>query len=138
MPVRPAARIAIAALGLLVACGTPQEQCIRSNTRELRTIDRLVGEVEANLARGYAIETYEVPTVDWVPCYPRRPAKPGEPPPPPRMCPQQDYETRERNVPIDPQAERRKLDGLKARRAALMRQAEAAIAACKAQYPETN
>lgn len=138
MPATSAARMALLALALLAACGTQQEQCIRSNTRELRTVERLIAEVQANIARGYAVETYEVPTVEWVLCPPLYPAQPGQPAPPPRMCPERDYEVRERNVPIDPQAEARKLEGLKARRAALLRQAEAAIAACKAQYPETN
>jgi len=39
-------------------------------------------------------------------------------------------------VAIDPAAEQRKLDGLLARRKALLAQAEPAIAACKAQFPE--
>lgn len=131
-------RKAIVGLALvLAACGTPQEQCIQSNTRELRTVERLIAEVEGNLARGYAIESYEVPTIEWVPCYPVRPAKPGVPAEP-RLCPEQDYEVRERNVPIDPVVERRKLDGLKARQARLLRQAQSVIAQCKALYPENG
>lgn len=131
-------RAGIVGLVLVVAaCGTPQEQCIQSNTRELRTVERLIAEVEGNLARGYAIQSYEVPTIEWVPCYPARPGKPGVPVEP-RMCPEQDYELRERNVPIDPLVERRKLDGLKARQAQLLRKAQSVIAQCKALYPENG
>jgi hypothetical protein len=42
---------ALLSLLLLTACGTPQEQCINSVTRDMRVVDRLIAETEANLAR---------------------------------------------------------------------------------------
>ena len=50
-------RLAFAALAALAGCGTPQEQCINRNTRDLRVVDRLIVETEGNLQRGYALET---------------------------------------------------------------------------------
>ena len=39
----------------LAACATPQEACINRATRELRTLDDLIAEQRATLARGYAV-----------------------------------------------------------------------------------
>ena len=55
-------------LALLAACGTPQEQCINRSTRELRTIERLLAEVDGNLARGYAWEEYQIVRTRWEVC----------------------------------------------------------------------
>ena len=37
----------------LAACGTPQEQCIGAATRDMQVVNRLIAEVQGNLARGY-------------------------------------------------------------------------------------
>ena len=50
---------------ILAACGTPQERCISRNTSEYRTVARLLSEVEANLARGYAWEEREYMRTEW-------------------------------------------------------------------------
>ena len=50
-------RLLSIALLALAGCGTPQEQCINRNTRDLRTVDRLIVETQGNLQRGYALET---------------------------------------------------------------------------------
>ncbi|MGB0660031.1 MAG: hypothetical protein ACPGNV_07605 [Mangrovicoccus sp.] len=47
----------IGILLLLTACGTPQERCQSSLAKEIRSLDRLISEVNGNLARGYAYET---------------------------------------------------------------------------------
>lgn len=116
---------------LLAACGTQQEICIRNATREIRTLDRLIAEAESNLARGYAYEEREVVHHEWRLCDdyigPHRPR---------RMCFEPVFHTVRRPVAIDPAAETRKLEGLKARRAALMRPVSARIDACRATYPE--
>lgn len=118
---------------VLTACGTPQEQCIRANTRELRQVEALIAETEANLARGYGYQEYTVTDWDWEPCYDGRTVPPGQSP---GMC-WQPYERTERKaVAIDPASEQRKLAALTARRKALVAQAAPAVAACKAQYPE--
>lgn len=117
----------------IAACGTPQDRCIRAATQELRTLDTLIAETEANLARGYGYETREIVRHVWTWCddylgpdhrYHRR------------MCFEPVYDTVERPVAIDPEAEARKLDALKSRRAALARRAQDAVAACRAEFPE--
>ncbi|NCU19342.1 hypothetical protein EOM89_01065 [Candidatus Falkowbacteria bacterium] len=128
-------------LALLAACGTPQERCIYRATKELRTVESLLAEVQQNLARGYALEEYEVTRSRWVRCEPRYPMRPGPdgkplPPPPPRMCLEDYTETYTRRVAIDPASERRKRDGLIAKRRELESAAEAEIRICKQQYPE--
>jgi hypothetical protein len=125
---------ALAALGLLVACGTPQEQCIRAATRDLRTVNALVKESEANLARGYAWEYYEVDRTVWVICdyYYADDGRRAYP----RYCLDNVSDTIRRPVAIDPAVEKRKLQNLKERQRALSRAAEPAIAACEARYPE--
>ena len=41
---------------VLSACATPREQCINQVTRDLRIINSLIAETQANLSRGYALE----------------------------------------------------------------------------------
>lgn len=123
----------------LAACGTPQERCISRNTSEYRTVSRLLAEVEANLARGYAWEERQVVrdrltqcrnyardrdgnvvAIGYTPCW-------------------RDYVDTERyRVPIDPAAERRKRDNLAARKAALSDRAAAYVEACKKAFPEAG
>lgn len=128
-------RLSFLALVTLTACGTPQEQCITRNTRDLRTVDRLIAEAEGNLARGYAFETVTVYEDYWTYCEQPAPAE-GQPPPPPRMCLDERPVTEQRPKAIDLNDEARKLDSLKVKRRELARQAEKVIAACKQQYPE--
>jgi hypothetical protein len=124
----------------LAACGTPQEQCIRTATRELRTVDRLLAETRANLARGYSYETEEITRTEWVICdYVQDPAStPGAPlpKPRPRYCFDDVTDTVRREVAIDPALERRKLAGLEEKRRDLNGKAAAAIRACQTKYPE--
>jgi hypothetical protein len=128
-------RFSFLALAALVACGTPQEQCINRNTRDLRTVDRLIKEAEGNLARGYAYETITVYEDYWTTCPAPAPVE-GEPPAPPRMCLDERPVTEQRPKAIDLNDEARKLDSLRAKRKDLARQADKVVAACKAQYPE--
>jgi hypothetical protein len=128
-------RLTFLALAALVGCGTPQEQCISRNTRDLRTFDRLIAETEGNLARGYAFETITVYEDYWVTCPMPAPAE-GQPPPKPRLCLDERPVTERRPKSIDLNEEARKLDSLKTKRKQLARQAEAVIASCKSQYPE--
>jgi hypothetical protein len=123
------------AVSALAACGTPQEQCIRAATRELGTLDRLIAEVEGNLRRGYAYETREITRTQWVICeYVPNPENPDRPSP--RYCLDDVTDTVRITVAIDPAAERRKLDGLKAKRAERSRAAASEVARCRATYPE--
>jgi hypothetical protein len=128
-------RLVFLTLVALTACGTPQEQCISRNTRDLRTLDRLIAETEGNLARGYAFETVTVYEDHWVYC-PQPPVAEGQPAPPPRLCLDERPVTERRPKAINLNEEARKLDSLREKRTSLAREAKAVIAACKAQYPE--
>ena len=129
-------RILLPALLILVACGTPQEQCINRNTRDLRTMQKLVDETQANLARGYAIEEYTVYVPVWQICEVQPSTDPAQPAPPPRYCFDDEPQTRTRPKAIDLNAERAKLESILQRRDELARAAQPVIAQCKAQYPE--
>ncbi|WP_254216351.1 hypothetical protein [Tabrizicola sp. TH137] len=128
-------RILLPALVILAACGTPQEQCINRGTRDLRVMEKLIAETEANIARGYAIEEYTVTVPVWQLCRAPAPA-PGQPAPPPHYCFERETQTRTRPKAIDLNAESAKLQSLLDRRDQMARAAEPVIAQCKAQYPE--
>lgn len=127
-------RIALPALLLLTACGTPQEQCISRATRDMRVVDRLIAESEATLARGYAYEEKTIYRTRWVNCGPR-PTK-AEPRPAPQMCLDDVAETIRQPVAVDLRVEAQKLAGLKGKRAAQAKAATPAIRSCKAEHPE--
>jgi hypothetical protein len=123
-----------ACLMVLVACGTPQEQCIARETRDLRVMDGLIADTEGNIARGYAIETYTETVTFWGTCQ-TRVVDGTTVTLQPQMCLRDREERRTRNVAIDLNDERRKLDSMRAKRRDLARAAEGAITACKAAYP---
>ena len=123
--------LALPALALLAACGTPQDRCISAVTRDQKVIDGLIAETEGNIARGYAIEetqrtqtTVEICSgfgddpIDAVFCQVSRPT------------------VERKAVAIDTKAERSKLASLRQKRAELTRATPAAIAQCQARYPE--
>ena len=126
----------VSVVALLAACGTPQERCIRNATNELRIIDDLISEVQANLTRGYAYETYEITRTRWEICGYYEYESDGEIRSRPRYCLDDVSDTVRRRVAIDPQAEQRKLEGLQSRRQPLARRTAAAVAACRQQFPE--
>lgn len=121
----------------LAACGTPQEQCINRETRELRRLEGMLSEVEGNISRGYAYEEYEVPMTRWEQCGIDRITRGnGTVIERPRMCLEDYSVTRTREVPIDPVSETRKRNGLRAKIQQLTPGANAAVRACRAAYPE--
>lgn len=138
---RNLALLLIAGLAL-AACGTPQERCINRATRDLQVVNTLIARLERDLSRGYGMKAYTIMVPRWVPCGPPPPpppTKPGvapPPPPPPMMCLDDFPQTVYRPVAIDLAAAQRKLDQLKKKRLQLEHEAQPAIAACKAQYPE--
>ncbi len=143
-PSRPPARLTAPALCLLLcaalaACGTPQQRCIASVTRDLRVVDRLIGESEANLARGYAYVSEVIVVPVWDYCGGPVLVQPsdGSAPVvvPGRMCWDDQPQTVRRPVAIDPAAEQRKLAGLKQQRAKLSARAAPVVAQCQATYP---
>lgn len=122
--------LAFPILALLVACGTPQEQCINRNTRDLRTVDRLIAETQGNLDRGYALVDVMTTEDRWGLC--RQP----DPTLPPVTCLVERDVMEQRAKAIDLAAEATKLEGLKAKRTQLANAARPVIARCKAEYPE--
>jgi hypothetical protein len=129
------APLMLTSLAALTACGTPQQRCIGAVTRDMRVVDRLIAESEANIARGYALERTVKTRMEWVECGIPAPT-PENPDPAPRLCLEDvPYETRQ-PVAIDLNAEAAKLASLREKRA---QQAEAVapqIAACQEAYPE--
>lgn len=126
-------RRALIVLPLLVAaCATPREQCINDVTRELRVINGLVSETQANITRGYALEEVQEVTVVRTTCEGTN--EDGST----FSFPCEETRTTERNVPvaIDLNAERAKLDSLLERQSQLQRSSDAAIQQCIAAYPE--
>lgn len=123
---------------LLAACGTPQERCIQRETRDLRTVEKLIAETETNLKRGYAVEEVTVWRTRWEVCavQPVVAVPPGQAPHRPQMCLEDVPETQRRPKAINLADERQKLLELQKKRADLMREANAAIAQCRAAYPE--
>lgn len=120
---------------VLTACGTPQEQCIRPYTRELRQLDALIAETQSNLARGYGYREDRVTDWDYEPCYWGRTVGPGGISSR-SMCWEPYERTVRTAIAVDPESEQRKLSALTSRRAKLSQQMAPAIASCKAQYPQ--
>jgi len=118
----------------LAACGTPQEQCINSVTRDMAVVDRLIAEAEGNLARGYAFASVVEVRPVFVDCTPEPTAE--VPDPRPRQCLKNEERTVSRPVAIDLNAEAAKLASLNTKRRQQASAAAPAIAACQRQYPE--
>lgn len=118
----------------LSACGTLQEQCIASATRDMRVVDRLISETEGNIARGYAYENVTVFSAQWLDCTPRATAQ--SPDPKPKICLEQVPETTKQAVAIDLNVEAAKLSSLQAKRLLQSNAAAAQITRCKAEHPE--
>ncbi|MFN3644019.1 MAG: hypothetical protein ACK4TB_13985 [Gemmobacter sp.] len=125
----------------LGACATPQEACIAAATRDLRVLDRLIAQTEANIARGYALVPVTTTETRFVPCAfaprvvtladgSRRIVDDG-----PRFCWRDEAVTVEQPRAIDMAAERRILASSRAERARKAREAERVVAACRVQYP---
>lgn len=123
-------------IGLLAACGTPQEQCIASVTRDIRILDRLIAESDRNLRRGYGMEDYVETDSRLVICSPGIPSIEGRPGRPPQYC-WRDYDRLvSRPVAINLGEERANLAEMRKKRQSLMKEAEGPIAQCRATYPE--
>lgn len=124
---RPAA-LALLALAGLAGCGTPYERCMAPVAAEIRRIDRLIVEVETDIARGYTL----VPEREWQ----RRATFCVGPDNRSHMCFVDDVIIVNRPKAIDRAAERSKLAGLRERRAELDVEARRQQAACAAAHPQ--
>jgi hypothetical protein len=121
---------------ILTACGTPQERCIKQQTRDLRTVNSLIDDTRGNLDRGYGIEEYTVTTLEWQPCDTQPPPDENGNPRPVAMCFEDIPVTRTRPVALDLGAERAKLDSMLAKRDQLEAEAAPRVAQCRALHPE--
>ena len=130
--------VALLMLGLLAACGTPQQQCISRNTSEYRTVARLLEEVTGNLARGYAWAERPYTTTEWADCPRLVRDRDGNAHVVTVPCSRRVTEIERYRVPIDPVSEGRKRDNLASRLEALRPRAEAAVRACRIAYPEAE
>jgi len=117
----------IALLGL-AACGTPQEQCISGATRDIRTVDRLITEVQGNLDRGFGYDYITVFELDYVDC--------GTEADPDRVCAIRVPEQERRPIALDLDAEQIKLNQLRAKRAQQIKSVAPVVAQCKIDNPE--
>ena len=124
--------IMLAPLALLAACATPQQQCLDAAAKELRVNTFLIGQTQANLERGYALDRQQRLRRGFDRCRVRN----GDGTVSSTLCPV--TKVRTVNVPeaINLDVERATLDQLLARRAVLERQSAAAVAQCRALYPE--
>lgn len=124
-----------AAFLALVGCGTPQQQCINSVTRNLQIVDDLIYKTQANLARGFAYENVTISTPRLVDCTNKATA--DNPDPQRQSCWDQVTQTISRPVAIDLDAEAAKLASLQRKRPQLAVASGPSIVACQQQYPET-
>ena len=124
--------IALAPIALLVACASPQQQCLNNVTKELRVNAFLIAQTQANLNRGYAIDRQQRVTRGFDRCRERL----ADGTVTSTLC--RTTQVREVNVPqaINLSVERDTLDQLLATRANLEKQAAAATTQCRALYPE--
>jgi hypothetical protein len=122
-------------LATLAACGTPQQNCIARNTRDLRTVDRLIAETQGNLQRGYALETVTRWEEYWDTCLDRVVVN-GQVTVQPRSCRRERSYTEQRPRAINLQAEAETLKGLQTKRTELARDVAPLVAQCKAEFPE--
>ncbi|MEM1066425.1 MAG: hypothetical protein AAF771_00020 [Pseudomonadota bacterium] len=114
----------LVAVATLVACASPQERCVMNATEDLRVVNALIDETEANIDRGYAIEEELEPRVGLNVCTGRRGSF--------AFCTGTDFDTRERPVALDLAEEERKLASLIEKRQELEVRARRDIAACEA------
>lgn len=131
-------RFAAALLPLLAlaACATPREACINDATRDLRQVNAFIAETQANLARGYALETRQEARVVRDICEGTIRREDGTVDIIRMPCERTELVDVDRPVPIDLTAERAKLASLLQQQAALERQSQAVIQACVAAHPE--
>lgn len=116
---------------LLTACATPREACLIDVNKEVRIINNLIAETQANLERGFALEQRQRIRTRRSTC--RGSNSDGS-----RFryrCEKVDTITRTFPVAIDLNAEREKLASLEERQLQNLSNAQAGVAQCLARFP---
>ncbi|SIS97280.1 hypothetical protein SAMN05421759_10861 [Roseivivax lentus] len=114
---------------LLAACLSPLERCVEQANRSLWAAEEELREIEATLARGYALETVETTVPFYTTCYDSSLDR--------RVpCFEDLTRTRTIRVEVDEAELRRRRDELAAQIVVLRPGAEAAAAECRARIPE--
>ncbi|MGR3792787.1 hypothetical protein [Vannielia sp. SX4] len=116
---------------LVTACATPREACEARATKDLRVMNKLIAETQANVSRGYAIERESYVTTRYQIC-----ARSGDGPVEAVWCHRPETRYRTKQVAIDPAAEQQKLRNMIVKRDQLEREARSQVAACRRAYPE--
>ncbi len=117
-------RYLLALLLSLAGCSTALEQCVNRSTRNLQATDNLIAATQANIDRGYALETSSRVSLGLQLC--------TSPSANFHFCTATQSGLKQAPIAIDVAAEKRKLAQLKARRATLKRQSDLAVRACVA------
>ncbi len=129
----PASRLLLLLpLAALAACGTPQEQCVARESRELRTHVNLADDTRDNIRRGSAIEEREVTREVTERCEIRNDSGDVTG----AFCSETETEVIEEPVSINIAEERLKLRQLERRIAAQRTVVAQAQQACARAYPE--
>jgi len=121
-------RMSILLLLALAACSTPQERCVANATKDLRTLDGLIGITRGNINRGYAIVTRESLTTESRLCG----VVNGEE----VYCDVAVPTSQEVPTAINLDAEQAKLASLVKKRKELSARSEAVIRDCRIRHPE--
>ena len=111
----------------LAACDTPRERCEANVDGNIKALKEAIADSEANLARGYGLQTEVEPNFYYGLCIGGDRIE---------TCLKQDLQRKSKPVAIDLDEERRKLASAKARLAQEERARSTALAQCAAQYPD--
>lgn len=114
----------VLALLILSACASRYQRCVAVETADLRIVRALIAEAEENLERGFALAEPRLVTTGYQLCLDRSGLS----------CAKVKTQLKKQPVAIDPEAERRKLEGLRAREARLEADAAARVQQCRADY----
>jgi hypothetical protein len=116
-----------ASLMLLSACSTPLEDCVSNAQRNYNATYQAIQVAEGNVARGYAINSQQVPYQYTGSCYNSYIGS--------YACQQTGYRTDNTPVAIDVNEERRKIRKYSAALPNIKKQTEAAVEQCRRTYP---
>ncbi|WP_428546711.1 hypothetical protein [Profundibacter sp.] len=117
-------RYLLALLLPLAGCSTALEQCVNRSTKNLQAVDDLIATTQANIDRGYALDSRPQVSIGLQLC--------TSPSANFHFCTGTQTSPKQAPVAIDVAAERRKLAELKSRRAVLKRQSDLVVRACVA------